>query len=820
MTKWKRSLLSVLFITTLALLFTGLGYATFAGLPAIESIPEHLNQPSIHIIDRNGISLYDILPETGGRHAVLSSRNIPDCMRLATIAVEDRNFYSNPGVDLEGMLRALYINLQGGETIAGGSTITQQLARSLLLQDEISTRTLRRKLRESWLAWQITRSYSKNEILDLYLNQTFYGGFAYGIEAAAQTYFAKPASQLLIPECALLAGLPQAPATYNPFDHPEAAHKRQLIVLDLMEKNGFITPSEHEQALQTPLSYNTIPFPIRAPHFIWMVKNQLDELSRTGQINLQSSMVIRTSLDINAQTLAENAVAHQIAKFKNDNRLDHHVNNAAVVVLDPRKGEILALVGSAGYFNPLISGALNMATASRQPGSAFKPFIYAAAFDPNNPQPWTAATPVLDVQTIFSSSDGQPYIPQNYDEKEHGPVSARVALASSLNIPAVATLQKVGLAQMTRLAAKLGINTLQSTDQYELSLALGGGEVNLLELTGAYGALANLGFLPAHNAILEIRNADGSLLYQPTKTPQPQVFDPRVAWLISDILNDDNARILGFGKNSTLKIERPAAVKTGTTTNYHDNWAIGYTPSLVVGVWVGNSDYQSMRSVNGLTGAAPIWQETLRGLLRGQPVEDFVRPEGLLKQSVCSYSGLLPTPLCNNTLDEWFIKGTQPTLPDNIYRQLWLDSNTGSLATSETPASNRQALIVLDLPPQAQRWAHSQGLHLLSDYTASINPSQKSTGTLLLISPQPRASYHITNKMERSAQQIPIQALVGSELRDVTLWIDGELATSFSSPPYIIWWSLTPGTHHIWLHALDFSGKLVTTKTIEITVTN
>ncbi len=802
-------------LTSLTLLAGILTYATFADLPSITSIPQHLNQPSIRITDRNGLALYDILPQVGGRHAVLANRNIPDCMRQATIAVEDRNFYTNPGVDLQGMLRALYINIQGGETIAGGSTITQQLARSLLLQDEITQRTLRRKLRESLLAWQITRAYTKDQILDLYLNQTFYGGFAYGIDAAARTYFAKSASQLNLPECALLAGLPQAPALYNPFDQPQAAQQRQTIVLDLMEKNGFITSAQHQQALQTPLSYNPSPFPIRAPHFVWMVKNQLDQLIQDGEIDPQASLVIRTSLDLNAQTTAESAIAHQIAKFKNDNGLDHHVNNAAVVVLDPRKGEILALVGSAGYFNPLIFGAVNMATASRQPGSAFKPFIYAEAFNPTNPDPWTAATPILDVQTVFPSLSGQPYIPKNYDEREHGPVPARIALASSLNIPAVASLQKVGVANMTRLASRLGITTLNSPDQYDLSLALGGGEISLLELTSAYGAFANHGFLPAHSAILDIQNADGALLYQPDSTSQTQVFDPRVAWLISDILNDDNARSLGFGKNSTLKIDRPAAVKTGTTTNYHDNLTIGYTPSLVVGVWVGNSDYQSMRSVNGLTGAAPIWQETIRSLLRGQPPEPFTRPAGLQQQDVCTYSGLLPTPLCANTHLEWFIEGTQPTQPDQLYRHIWLDSTTGQISTSQTSSANLQPITVLDLPTQAQRWAHSQGLALLSDYSSPL----AQTGSLLLISPQPGATYSLSSKLDPTAQQLPIQALAGAGLTNISLWVDDQQIATFTTPPYLTWWLLNPGTHHFWAQALTSSGQTIRTDPVEIIVT-
>ncbi|NCP87746.1 MAG: penicillin-binding protein 1C [Anaerolineae bacterium CG_4_9_14_3_um_filter_57_17] len=787
-------------------------YATFADLPAIASLPERLNTPSIRITDRNGRPLYEILPENGGRHAVIALESIPLCMKQAAIAVEDENFYTNPGVDAQGILRALWINLQGGETLAGGSTITQQVARNLLLRDELSQRTLRRKLRESVLAWQMARALSKDEILALYLNQTFYGGFAYGVEAAAQTYFGKPAADLLLPECALLAGLPQAPAFYNPFTHSEAAKERQRIVLGLMEKDGFISSAERQQAEQTPLTYNVAPFPIRAPHFIWQVKAELDALA----LDPRASLVVRTSLDLSAQTSAEDAISHQIDKFKQDNDLDHNLNNAAAVVLDARSGEILALAGSADYFDASIAGAVNMAIARRQPGSAFKPFLYAQAFDPLNPSPWTAATPLFDVETTFITGDGQPYLPKNYDGREHGPVSARVALASSLNIPAVATLQKVGVNEMTRLANRLSIESLSSPDEYDLSLALGGGQMSLLELTNAYAALANNGFFSHYRAILDIRDADGNLLYQPAPPAPVQVFDPRAAWLISDILSDDNARQLGFGKNSTLQIERPAAVKTGTTTNFHDNWTIGYTPSLVVGVWVGNSDYQSMRDVNGLTGAAPIWQDIIRALLRGKPAEAFIRPDGLIQREVCTYSGLLPTPLCDKTALEWFIAGTEPTQPDNVYRQIWLDAATGQLASEATPSVRRQPVTVLDLPPQAQRWARSQGLILFSDFSSV--PAVDSAA-LVLRSPQAGAEYRLAATLPREAQQLPVEVLAGAGVRQVTLWVDGVQVAVFDAPPYTWWWFLSEGEHRFQARGTGADGQPIVSAEVKIRVT-
>ena len=804
-------------ILTGLLLIGGLLAYVFAGLPDIGSLPQHLRQPSLRITDRNGRLLYEVLPPDSGRHAVVSLERVPTCMKQASLAAEDENFYQNSGVDIEGVLRAFWINLQGGETLAGGSTITQQVARSLLLPDESNQRTLRRKLREALLAWQLARSYSKDEILALYLNQTYYGSFAYGVEAASQTYFGKPAADLSLPECALLAGLPQAPSLYNPFSNPDGALKRQQVVLGLMRKDGFISQDEYQQAESSPLSYNQSPFPINAPHFVWMIKDQVDSLFESGQLDRNASLVVRTSLDLDIQRIAEAAIARQIARFKNDQGIDHHVNNAALVVLDPRTGEILALVGSADYFNTSIDGAVNMAISPRQPGSAFKPLIYAAAFDPQSSSPWTAATPILDVQTVFTSYNGKSYIPQDYDTLEHGIVPARVALASSLNIPAVATLNKVGVSNMVTLAHRLGIASLGDPNEFDLSLALGGGQMTLLELTTAYATLANRGFYPGNTAILAIRNADGNLLYTQKKAPQTQVFDERVAWLVSDILSDDQARQIGFGLNSTLKLDRPVAVKTGTTSNFHDNWTVGYTPSLVVGVWVGNSDYQAMQDVNGLTGAAPIWQETIRAILQNQPAENFIRPPDMLQFNVCTYSGLLATALCDKTHLEWFIPGTQPTQPDTVYHQVWIDPATGLLANHSTPLDQRRQVVVLDIPPMAQRWAHSQGLPLLSDLSAAAAALQ--SGSLVMISPEPDSTYRISDKLALSDQQLPVETAAGQGVTGISLWVDGRQLGSRVSAPFLLWWQLAAGTHQFWAQGISADGETVKSKVVQITVT-
>jgi len=792
----------------------------FWNLPSLDSLPTSYLTPSVRITDRNGRLLYEIIPHEGGRNTVLDIDNIPQCLKDATIAVEDKNFYTNPGVDITGIARALWINIKGGETIAGGSTITQQVARNLLMsQNERMERTLRRKLREAVLAWQMTRKLSKDEILALYLNQINYGGMAYGVEAASQTYFGKPARDLLLPECALIAGLPQAPGVYNPFTNPDLANQRQSIVLGLMVKQGFISDEERVGAEATPLSFNPAPYPIEAPHFIWIVKDQIDQLISAGTLNTRQSLIVRTTLDLDTQYFAEAILKRRIAGFKNEvGALSHNVNNAALVVIDPHTGEILALVGSADYFDESIDGALDMATSPRQPGSAFKPFIYALALDPTRLNSWNTATQLLDVSTTFTIRDGTPYTPLNYDELEHGPVSVRTALGSSLNIPAVKTLQAVGIENTIKLAHRLGITSLSDAGQYDLSLALGGGQVSLLQLSTAFGTLANNGYFTGNTSILDIHDADRNLLYIPDENPPLQILDPRVVWLISDILSDDSARSIGFGFNSTLKLDRTAAVKTGTTTNFHDNWTIGYTPDLVVGVWVGNSGYEAMHNVTGLTGAAPIWNEVMRGLLQGHPDQPFVQPAGLTQVEVCDLSGLLPTSACQHTRTEWFITGTEPTQTDSTYQQVWIDTLTNSLANDSTPGERRKSITVLNLPVEAQTWARKQGLPLLADYSRGIENISQPENQLVLLSPHPDTTYRIDQNFDPASQQIQIEVAVGQGISQVTLWVDGKLLTTLSSPPYQAWWTLSAGEHHFWVEGVNANGDRVKSDVVTITV--
>jgi len=834
----------------LALLVIGALAWLFQDLPSVDAVNQGLNLPSIRITDRQGRLLYEMLPQGGGRNAPTPIERIPLALQQATIATEDASFYHNPGVDPVGILRALWINLRGGETLSGGSTITQQVARSLLMSpQERSQRSLRRKLRESILAWQLTQRYSKAEILALYLNQTYYGGMAYGVEAAAQTYFGKSASDLDLAESALLAGLPQAPALYDPFTDLEAAKKRQAVVLGLMEKAGYLDAGQVGLAEREPLVLAGTPYPLEAPHFVMMVRSQIDALFPSAeQVQAYGGLVVRTSLDLDDQKKAEQAVADQLERLhaKESGTRGHNLNDAALVALDPHTGQILAMVGSADYNDRAHAGAVNMALAPRQPGSALKPFIYASAFDPARANPWTAATMLLDVSTNFVTHDLKPYTPVDYDGQEHGPVLARDALASSLNIPAVLTLDHIGLPALFELAGRLGMSSLGDLDQSDLSLALGGGDVRLLDLAAAYGAFASGGYRVTPVSILDIRTTAGQVVYTAPAPPPQRVLDEGVAWLISDILSDDNARMLGFQPNSVLRLDRPAAVKTGTTTDFHDNWTVGYTPDLVVGVWAGNANHEAMRDITGLTGAAPIWAEAMRALLAGTPEKDFNHPAGLMQVEVCALSGLLPTPACPYRRLEWFIDGTQPTQPDHFYRSVELDAASAvtpggaptRLADAATPPERRVTATVLDLPPLAGPWAHGHGLLLLSDLLppgsvdAPLLATPVSQGTqagpagitpppqeeLSLVSPGDRTTFQISPGLPLADQQIRLLALGAGDLRLVTLYVDGQALASLAAPPYQAWWVLAAGPHEAWAIGLRQDGSRVESSHVQFVV--
>lgn len=823
MGKLRRYLLVILLLLGAA----GAGFSGWllAGLPSPRAVEERLLVPSVRITDKNGRLLYDVIDAHSGRHTHLPLHNIPLTLQQATIATEDKNFYRNPGVDIAGIGRAFWINLRGGEVLAGGSTITQQVARNLLLDDEERTqRTLRRKLRESWLAWRMARTYGKDEILTLYLNQMYYGAMAYGVEAAAQTYFGKAAADLTLAESALLAGLPQAPARYNPFVDAAAAKERQLVVLDLMRKEGYITAEAQELAARQPLHYAATPYPVMAPHFVMMVQAELDTLFSQEDIYRSGGLTVRTTLDLAWQQRAEAIIREQLRRLNapTDGGRSHNAHNAALVALNPRTGAIRALVGNADYFDEAIGGAINMALVPRQPGSALKPLIYAAAMDPKRPHPWTAATMIPDVHTAFVTHDGQAYAPVNFSRRENGPVLLRQALGASLNIPAVLALDEVGLEQAMAFTVALGVAVPGDPDDYDLSFALGGGAVRLLDLTTAYAAFANGGSRIVPYFIVEVVDAEGTVVYTADPSDPVRVIDERLAWLVSDILSDDDARRLGFGTHSILNLDRPAAVKTGTTNDFHDNWTVGYTPDLVTGVWVGNATNEPMRDVTGLSGAGPIWHYFMRAALAGEPETPFTQPPGLVQAEICALSGLLPGDACPYRRKEWFIAGTQPTETDTFFKRVTLDSATGLPADETTPPEREMVQLVLDLPPRLHPWARAQGLTLLDDLLLAAETSQETavaaSAPLRLVSPDPYTIYRLSPSLPPDSQRLRIEAVSTADLHDITLWLDDAPLKTFTDPPFETWWPLAPGSHRVWAEGRHADGTAVTSPAITFTV--
>lgn len=564
------------------------------------------------IYDRHGKLLAEVFDE--GRRTWVPLSRISPYMLDAVVATEDASFFQNEGIDPKRLVGALVSNTAGGGGLSsGGSTITMQLARMLFLPPEQRfSRSLDRKITEVLLARDLTRLFSKDEILELYLNLAYFGHLSYGPEAAARTYFGKSAADLTLGEATLLAGMPQQPARLDPYFNLDASKERQRIVLDLMVKRGYITANEADAAYADPITLTSDPnnLPKLAPHFIQYLDDYLAKAPK--KLNLaRAGLTIDTTLDLDMQNLAQKTVRENVDAL----RAGYDLNNGALVALKPGTAEILAMVGSADYSNERIGGQVNVAVRERQPGSAIKPIVYSTAFDQNLISP---ATLLWDVQVKYPTAEpGKDYIPKNYDDKFRGPVTVRTALANSLNVPTVKMFDGIEPSVFITTAHDMGITTFNdsSYDRYGLAMALGGTEVSLLDLTTAFHTIANGGLFVEPTPVLTITNSNGERTFIPPSRPPMQAISPQSAFLVTDIISDNDARSLVFGPNSRLKLSRPAAAKTGTTTNFRDNWTMGFTKYLVAGVWAGNNDGHPMRNADGITGAGPIWNKFMEAVL-------------------------------------------------------------------------------------------------------------------------------------------------------------------------------------------------------------
>ena len=701
---------ALIFLLVAGVAFALYEYAAIAStLPSVADLRTHASQfETTRILDAKGNLLYEILDPTAGRRTYVRLQDISPYMIAATLATEDEDFYTHPGFNVMAIVRAFTQNTSSGEVVSGASTITQQLARALLFTpEEASQQSYLRKVREAILASEITRRYTKDEILELYLNEIYFGNLAYGVEAAAQTYFGTTAGQLTLGQASLLAGLPQAPSVYDVYTNRGAVLLRHQAVLSLMVKlsaeENCIYVSNNvqrvcvsvEEAASAGLqmldySFSSPDVQMRYPHWVQYIKSLL-EAQYDPQTIYRSGFTVYTTLDPDLQDLAQETLSRHVAELA-----DKHVGSGALVAIRPSDGYILAMVGSADFYNEAIDGQINMAISPRQPGSSIKPLTYTAAFEKG----WTPATLIWDVESEFPPSGNPddprpPYIPNNYDNRFHGPVTVRSALANSFNVPAVKTLNFVGIYDnpdttepegLVAFAHRMGITDLNRED-YGLALTLGGGEVKLLDLTNAYAIFANQGRRVRPVAITRIIDHDGNLVYEAPAPSVEQVIRPEHAYLITSILSDNAARQPMFGANSVLNLPFSVAAKTGTTDDFRDNWTLGFTPDLAVGVWVGNPDNTEMQGTSGLTGAAPIWAEVMQAaivrLAGGNPAP-FVQPSGIVEKVICAISGTEPSRYCDDQRRELFAVDQPPLDADeDLWQDLLIDTWTGLEASSE-----------------------------------------------------------------------------------------------------------------------------------------
>lgn len=638
------------------IIFTVFSFVIFAkDLPSPGKLTARDSSLSTKIYDRNGKLLYDIFGDKN--RALVKWEQLPPYVAQATIAIEDKDFYKHQGFSPLGIGRAVF-NILFFQRLQGGSTITQQVVKNTLLSSE---RTVNRKIKEFILAIQVERKYTKDEILQIYLNEVPYGGTAWGIEAAAQTYFGKETKDLTLTEVVVLAGFPQRPSFYSPYGtNPKAYVARAEDVARRMREDGYISREQEEQAKAEigQVKFSPDDRGINAPHFVFYIRELL--AAKYGEkLVEQGGLAVTTSLDLELHDKVQQIVAQEIEKVK-----DLKVGNGAVVVADAKNGQILAMVGSRDYFAKDYDGQVNVALSLRQPGSALKPFTYVTAFKAG----YTPAYVLMDVPTEFPGGEGQPmYKPVNYDGKYRGPQQVRFALGNSINIPAVKMLALVGVKNMLRTAYDAGLKTLEPTDEnlsrFGLSVTLGGGEVKLLELTNAYGTLAAEGVHHELTPILKVEDRSGKVLEEYKEKAGREVLGRDVTFLISHILSDNNARSAVFGPSSFLNVSgKTVAVKTGTTDDKRDNWAVGYTPSYVIGVWVGNNDNSVMdpKIASGVTGATPIWNRVMSTVLSGKPSEEFKKPDNVIALEIDAFGGGLP---CRDfpKRSEFFVKGTEPT---------------------------------------------------------------------------------------------------------------------------------------------------------------
>lgn len=758
------------------------------------------------IFDRNGKLIYDVYQKQ--RRTPVPLYEVSLDLREATVSIEDKDFYIHKGFDLKGYLRIVYY-LIVKRRLVGGSTLTQQLVKNVLLSPE---RTPIRKVKEFILSLEIEARYSKDQILQMYLNEIPYGGTASGVEEAAKTYFNKNAVNLTLTESAILAGLPQSPSYYSPFgQNPKAYVDRAKGVLRRMKEDGKITGGEEKKSLSEleDFKFASVSGTLKAPHFVMYVKKLLEDKYGEKSVEL-GGLRVTTTIDLALQEKAQKIVADEIAKYEKA-----HITNGAALVINPQTGEILAMVGSKNYDDPNYDGKVNVTLSLRQPGSAIKPVTYLTALRKG----YTASTMVMDTKTAFPQGTNKPdYVPDNYDGKEHGPMHMRFALGNSINIVAVKMLALVGIKEMLDQAYQMGLNTLEPTEEnlrrFGLSVTLGGGEVRLLDLTSAYSAFANEGKKVNSVAILKVTDKDGNVLEEFNPVDGENIISKGEAFIISNVLSDNSARSMVFGENSLLKFaNRQVAVKTGTTNDRRDNWTIGWTPQIIVGVWVGNNDNTPMKNVaSGASGSSPIWRKIITAYLEKLPSVDFVMPEEVMPIEVDTVSGFRQHDGFSYRT-EYFIKGTEPNSDDPIHVKLKLCKSQGKLATPVDVArgeyDEKEFLIFKEkdpfsTPSEVNRWQVGINEWVNKQSDLKYHPPSEYCDTqnqvfVKFITPSDQSTV-------RQDFSVEVEPISSNDITRVEIIVDGSSRSVLSSEPYILDLKLPDGRHLIKAVAVDSRG--------------
>lgn len=730
---------------------------------------------STKITDRNGATLYELYQDYNRIPVKLA--DVPIQLQQATISIEDKEFYSHQGFSVTGILRG-FLKLFTTGRAEGGSTLTQQLVKNVLLT---SDRTLTRKVKELVLAMQIEKKFTKDEILQMYLNEAPYGGTAIGIAAASDRYFGVEPKDLTLTQSAILAGMPQAPSRYSPYGSDSKAYvTRATDVLRRMREDGKISVAQ-EKASDGELpnmQFKPQKAALKAPHFVFYVKDQLVNLLGETVVN-QGGYTVTTTLDSELQDGAQTAVKEEVDKLAGV-----HVTNGAAMVMNPQNGEILAMVGSKDYFAADYDGQVNVVMSQRQPGSAIKPVTYATAFAKG----YSPASMLLDVPTKFPGATAdKPYEPQNYDGKFRGPVQLRYALASSLNIPAVKLLSLIGMKDMMQQAYDMGFDSLQPTaanmSRFGLSVTLGGGEVRLFDLVHSYSAFANGGQRVEPVSILKVVK-DGKTLYEAKQAQKQQVLSPDVAFLINNVLSDNNARLLTFGVNSYLNMNgKPIAVKTGTTNDKRDNWTVGWSTNAVVGVWVGNNDNSAMKEVaSGVTGASPIWRRIMLKAWDMYKGNNFDQPSDVEGRQVDVISGY-PEHDGYPARADFFIKGTAPTEPDPVHTKIKLCKADHSKLASDVDIAqgnyDEQEFYVIKQEPTSnwvddiQSWIDGQ-----SDPKYKVPTEYCAPNTDTVIGFEKPGNHE---KLTSNTFEVRLRITTSKEIEWTKLYVDGVFNVSFNS---------------------------------------